>query len=293
MKPSKFDYQVPTTVEEALGLRAQYQAESAVLAGGQSLVPAMNFRLAAPKVLIDIGRIPQLAYIDDRGSEIAVGAMTRQRDLELSKAATRFSLLRETLTLVAHRVVRNRGTIGGSIAHGDMAAELPTLLVCLEGRVIARSTSGIRSIPASQLYQFHLTTNLRPDELVVEVIFPVPPSRSGWSFQEVSRRHGDYALAGVCSLLTVGDDGRIAKVAIACCGVASTPVRAHEAEVAITGALPDQRTLAEAAELARGVVTASDDPQASRDYRRDLVATLTRRTLSAAFDRLQAREASA
>lgn len=293
MKPSKFDYHVPANLEDAIALRAKYQAESAVLAGGQSLMPALNFRLANPSVLIDIARIPELVYVDDRGSEIAVGAMTRQRDLELSNAATRFTLLGETLALVAHRVVRNRGTVGGSIAHGDMAAELPTLLVALEGRVVARSSSGIRSIPASQLYKFHLTTSLRPDELLVEVIFPVPPPRSGWSFQEVTRRHGDYALAGVCSLLTLGDDGRVASAAIACCGVSSTPIRATEAEAAITGVVPDQQTLAEAAELTRGVVTAPDDPQASTGYRRDLVATLARRTLWAALERVKAGEVSA
>lgn len=287
MKPPLFEYFAPESVEEAVALRARHPASS-VLAGGQSLIPALNFRLAAPDAVIDLRRIDELARIEVRDGEVRVGAMTRQRDFELHDGAYDANpLIRETLRLVAHAVVRNRGTVGGSMAHADPAAELPALLRCLDGSVTVRGRVGERVISARDLFLFHLTTSLGPDEILTEVRLPALGPRTGWSFQEVARRHGDYALAGVCCTVTVSDRGRCTHASLAACGVAATPVRLEESERVLIDSSLEDDAVGEAARLSRDAVTAADDVQASVEFRRDLLRTLVRRSVGTAMRRIQ------
>ena len=285
MKPPLFDYVTPESVEEAVAARAG-EADSVLLAGGQSLLPTLNFRIANPALLIDIGRIEALRGIDVSATEITVRAMVRQREVELSATVHRANpLLREVLGNVAHTVVRNRGTLAGSIAHADAAAELPAMLLATEGVVEVQGPDGARTIAAGDLFKFHLTTSLAADEMITAVRIPVLAPGAGWSFKEFARRHGDYALAGICALVTLDDSGRCAKVRLAACGIASTAVRLGAAEEELAGGMLDEDAIARAAKLARGAVTAADDSQASTAYRRHLVDTLTRRTLMEAKGR--------
>ena len=284
MKPALFDYVAPQSVEEALEALASDEL-ARPLAGGQSLIPTLNFRIASPSKLVDLRRIGALNALAVEGDIIRVGAMTCQRDLECDEAVRRANpLIAEVLGNVAHIVIRNRGTVGGSIAHADAAAELPCMLLATGGSVVARRVGGERTIAAEDLFLFHMTTALEADELLTEVRVPTLPSHTGYAFQEVARRHGDYALAGVCALVTLRD-GVCTAVRLAACGVASRPTRLAEAETALRGAPPEGDALARAAEAARNYATAGDDRQASSEYRKDLVAALVRRTVTKAADR--------
>lgn len=288
MKPALFDYVAPRSVEEALEALASDEM-ARPLAGGQSLIPTMNFRIAAPSKLVDLARIDALKGHAIDGDVITVGAMTRQRDLERDTAVQRANpLIAEVLGNVAHIVIRNRGTVGGSVAHADAAAELPCMLVATGGSVVARRIGGERTIAADDLFQFHMTTALEADELLTEVRIPALPPSTGYAFQEVARRHGDYALAGVCALVTL-KDGVCTAVRLAACGVASKPTRLAAAEAALMGAAPEGDALEMAVEAARDAVTASDDRQASGEYRKDLAAALVRRTVTKAAGRARER----
>ena len=288
MKPALFAYAAPQSVEEALEVLASDEM-ARPLAGGQSLIPTMNFRIAAPSVLVDLRRIGALNGHAIEGDVIRVGAMTRQRDLERDSEVRRANpLIAEVLGNVAHIVIRNRGTVGGSIAHADAAAELPCMLVATGGAVVARRVGSERTITADDLFLFHMTTALEAGELLTEVRIPALPPHTGYAFQEVARRHGDYALAGVCALLTL-KDGACTAVRLAACGVASKPTRLAEAEAALLGAPPEGKALARAAEAARDYATAADDRQASADYRRDLASALVRRTVAKAAERARER----
>lgn len=278
MKPAPFEYVVPGTVQEAVQARGGYD-DTVVLAGGQSLVPTLNFRLANPDAVVDLRRVPGLAGVDVADGWVRVGAMTRQRDLELDDAAAAANpLLRETLRHVAHPVVRNRGTVGGSIAHADPAAELPCLLTALDGEVVVAGSGGERTVPVGELFEFIMTTSLAPDEIVTEVRFPVLPPATGWAFTEFARRHGDFALAGVAALVTYGDDGRATSCRAAACGVAFTPARLTELEAAVVGGAQPR----EAAAAASGVVT---DDGATGEYKKHLLAGLAERALTLAAQR--------
>ena len=288
MKPALFAYVAPQSVEEALELLASDDL-ARPLAGGQSLIPTMNFRIAAPSALVDLRRIGALSTHAVEGDVIRVGAMTRQRDLERDSEVRRANpLIAEVLGNVAHIVIRNRGTVGGSIAHADAAAELPCMLVATGGTVVARSVGGERTIDAEDFFLFHMTTALEAGELLTEVRIPTLPPRTGYAFQEVARRHGDYALAGVCALVTL-KDGVCSAVSLAACGVASKPTRLAETEAALLGAPPEGEALARAAEAARDYATAGEDRQASADYRRDLAVALVRRTVAKAAERARER----
>ena len=288
MKPALFDYVAPQSVEGALEALASDEM-ARPLAGGQSLIPTMNFRIAAPSKLVDLARIDALKGHAIEGDVIRVGAMTRQRDLERDAAVQRANpLIAEVLGNVAHIVIRNRGTVGGSIAHADAAAELPCMLVATGGSVVARRIGGERTIAADDLFLFHMTPALEADELLTEARIPALPSSTGYAFQEVARRHGDYALAGVCALVTL-KDGVCSAVRLAACGVASKPTRLVAAEDALQGAAPEGNALAGAAEAARAYSTSGDDRQASAEYRKDLVAALVRRTVTKAADRARER----
>ena len=288
MKPALFAYAAPQSVEEALEVLASDEM-ARPLAGGQSLIPTMNFRIAAPSTLVDLRRIGALNGHAVEGDVIRVGAMTRQRDLERDEAVRRANpLIAEVLGNVAHIVIRNRGTVGGSIAHADAAAELPCMLMATGGSVVARNLGGERTIEADDLFLFHMTTALQPDELLTEVRIPALPPSTGYAFQEVARRKGDYALAGVCALVTL-KDGVCSAVSLAACGIASKPMRLAEAEAALRGAAPEGEALARASEAVRDYATAADDRQASADYRKDLVAALVRRTVTKAANRARER----
>ena len=288
MKPALFEYVAPQSIEGALAALASDEM-ARPLAGGQSLIPTMNFRIAAPSRLVDIARIDALKRHAIEGDVIRVGAMTRQRDLERDGEVRRANpLVAEVLGNVAHIVIRNRGTVGGSIAHADAAAELPCMLVATGGSVVARSVGSERTIAAEDFFLFHMTTALEAGELLTEVRIPALPPRTGYAFQEVARRHGDYALAGVCALVTL-KDGVCAAVRLAACGVASKPTRLSEAEAALLGAPPEGEALTHAAEAARDYATAADDRQASADYRRDLASALVRRTVAKAAERARER----
>ena len=202
MKPASFDYHAPTTVDEALALLEANGPDSRLLAGGQSLVPMMNFRLAAPPVIVDLNRIPDLAYIEDHGDVVCIGAMTRQRAVESSAlVADKLPVLSAAIKLVGHLPTRSRGTIGGSIAHADPAAELPMVLQALDGAVVVRGPNGRRTIAASELFQDAMTTSIAADEILVEVRLPVMPAGAGYAVEEFARRHGDFAIAAVTAVI--------------------------------------------------------------------------------------------
>lgn len=283
MKPPKFEYVAAETVEEAVSTKASYDGEASVLAGGQSLVPMLNFRLARPAAVIDLNRIPGLTAIRTDSGSVRVGAMTRQRDLERDVRAVRACpIVSRALDHVAHPVIRNRGTVGGTIAHAEAAAEMPTTLTALGGSVRVAGVRGERTIPVDELYEFHLTTSLEPDELIVEVEFPALAADAGSSFMEVARRHGDYALVGVCAVVRIAPDETIRELRLAYAGIAETPVRAVAVEQALVGALPSDEVLAAGAEEGVAYVDAIDEEQATVAYRRELVRALTKRAVRVA-----------
>ena len=289
MKPPPFEYVLPHSIDEALEALAEKGSDARVLAGGQSLVPAMNFRLAAPAVLIDLNRLPELSYIREANGGLAIGAMTRQREVERSPAvASRAPLLHETMPWIAHVQIRNRGTIGGSVAHADPAAELPAVVLALGARLRARSRAAPegRWIPAAEFYHGLFATALQPDEILVEVAVPAPPPRTGWAFREIARRSGDYAMAGVAARVTVDADGRCSDARIALLSVGEGPILAGEAATALTGRVPTEEAIREVAEIA--AVREIDPPgdiHASATYRRHLAAVLVRQALGCASER--------
>ncbi len=288
MKPAPFRYAAPTTVPQALELLAQHGDEAKLLAGGQSLLPLMNFRLARPSVVIDINRIAELAGIQQDAGVLRVGATTRQAALARWAAdQPGWELLRAALGFVGHDAIRTRGTIGGNIAHADPASELPALLLCLDGSVLACGPRGEREVPARELFWGPLTTSIQPDELVTEVRFPSPGSGAGWGFEEVSRRHGDYALAGVAALVACDPDGRVLDSRLALFGVGDTPLRATDAEQALRGREPTRAAIDEAARLVGPALDPHADLHADADYRRSVAGVLAARALAGAVSRCE------
>ena len=284
MKPALFDYVAPETVEEAVAALAGDET-ARPLAGGQSLIPTMNFRLSTPGCLVDLRKIAALRGIAVEDGTIRVGAMTRHRELETHEGANRANpLIGEVLDNVAHIAIRNRGTVGGSIAHADSAAELPCLLVASGGTVSVEGPDGSREIAAGDLFRFHMTTTLAQTEILTEVRIPALPPATGYAFEEFARRRGDYALAGVCALLTMGN-GMCREARIAACGIGARPVRLAAAEDALRGRAVDDAARAEAGEAAKEYMTAPADMQASVAYRKDLLAALVRRTVATAAER--------
>jgi CO/xanthine dehydrogenase FAD-binding subunit len=285
MKPPLFDYHSPSSVDEALALLSTVDG-AMILAGGQSLIPAMNMRLANPSALIDIQRIPGLDAIRVDGGMIRVGAMVRHRSLELDDAAHRANpLIRETMAHVAHVPIRHRGTVVGSLCHADAAAEMPLLLVLTGGSVVARSPSGERVIPASDFFTFHMTTARQPDEMIVEARFGVLPQGAGHAFEEFTRRHGDYAIAAVGAILTKSSDGSVSDISLAACGISSTPKRLSASEAALKGRPLSTETLEKAARAAADAVTAEDDMHATAAYRKHLLGVLVKRAVQKAAQR--------
>ena len=286
MKPPKFDYFAPETLEEALDLMSRHGADARVLAGGQSLMPMLNFRLARPSVLVDLNRVPALAGIENGGGTLGIGAMTRQRDIEESAVVARAApLLHEATRHIAHLPIRTRGTIGGSIANADPAAEDPAVAAALDATMICRSTRGERRIAAAVFFRDVLTTALEADEILTAIEFPEPPrAGTGSAFAEISRREGDFALAGIAARITF-EGGKVSEARIAGCGIGPAPMRIAGAEAALLGSAADTAAVAAAA---RAVAEAADphgDVHASADYRRRLAGVMAARAIAAAARR--------
>ena len=292
MKPPSFEYFAPTTVEEAVSLLGEQPGEAKILAGGQSLVPLLNMRLARPAALIDLNRVAGLDYIREADGKLTIGAMTRQRAVERSELVQRLHpLLHEATRCIAHPQIRNRGTVGGSLAHADPAAEYPAVAVALDAELRAAGPNGSRSIKSSDFFTTYLTTVLQPDEVLTEIRLPRLPERSGWSFLEISRRHGDFALTGVAATVTLNGGGSCSAARIVLFGVAPTPLRAHEAEQLLAGEAPSDALFEQAGKLAREAIDEPlSDVHAPAQYRRHVAQVLTRRALAEAVGRAEGAE---
>jgi CO/xanthine dehydrogenase FAD-binding subunit len=292
MKPPRFHYCSPRILDEALGLLDQYGDDIKVLAGGQSFVPLLNMRLAAPAYIMDINHISELHYFETEPDYLAIGAIARQRQIERSLLVQeKHPLLVEVIKHIGHMQIRNRGTVVGSIAHADPAAELPALLTCLEGEVLAQSVRGERVIKAGDFFTGYLSTALEAGEMLTEVRFPWLAPQAGWSFIEFARRAGDYALVGAAAVLTPAPDDTCQSANLAYLGVAGSPVRARAVEQILTGTPLDAQTLETAAAAARDVVSEDmQDVHATVEYRRELASELTRRVLKQAWARRERQE---
>jgi CO/xanthine dehydrogenase FAD-binding subunit len=286
VKPARFDYHQPATIEEAIALLARYGGEAKLLAGGQSLMPLMNFRLARPAALIDLNAIAALAYIREVDGHIMFGAMTRQRTIEFSPTVRqRLPLLAEATALVGHLPIRTRGTIGGSLAHADPAAEYPAILMALDGTVVARGPRGERTLGAAELFESYLTTSLRPDELLAEVRLPAMLEGAGFAFEEFSRRHGDFAIVGIAAMLA-GQGERCASARLVTAGAGPVPTRLREAEEILEREGCSASAIEAASRRAAELVEPDTDIHASAAYRRNLTRVLTGRALRRAVARM-------
>jgi aerobic carbon-monoxide dehydrogenase medium subunit len=289
MKPPAFDYVRPRSLDEAVEVLARHGGDAKILAGGQSLVPLLNFRMLRPAVLIDINRVPGLdAVTEAADGSVRVGALTRHFTLETSRPlARRLPIVPCAMTHVAHLAIRNRGTIGGSLSHADPAAELPMLALLLDAEIAIRRVGGARVLAARDFLVGMLTTALQDDEIVTEINFPPLPLAAGWAFEEFAQRSGDFAICAVGAIIDVRD-GRVAEARIALMGVDETPVRATAAEQILVGRRPDPPLIKAAAASARAAVNPASDLRASADYRRHLVEALGEDVLAAACRRAEA-----
>ena len=284
MKPPPFEYHLPRTVPEAVALLSQLD-NAKVLAGGQSLMAMLNLRFVHPDHLIDINRIPELDAIEIHDRTLRIGAMTRQHRIEIDPEVQRTApILSEALRQVGHRQTRNRGTLGGSLCHLDPAAELPAVALLYDATIHLTGPSGERTVPMADFMAGYMTPALQSGELVTAVDFPLWPERHGYAFTEFSRRHGDFAIAGVACLLESGPDGRIVRAAIAVMGVESLPLRLTDAEAILTGMAGDGELYAKAAEHCLHL-NAIADVHAGEDYRRGVAAAMVRRALAIAYAR--------
>jgi len=277
VKPVDFDYHRPAAVPEAVALLARYGGEASLIAGGQSLMPMLAFRLARPAALIDVAGIPGLDRIEpspDGG--LRIGARVTQAALERTlRESGAQPLLAEAVRHVAHYQIRNRGTVGGSLAQADPAAELPAMAVACGGRVVIAGTGGERTVPAGDFVAGPMTTDLAEDEMIVALDLPTWPAGRRWGFAEFARRTGDFALAGIAAFADADDEGRLVDPVVAVFGATDRPMRLAAAEAALAGRRPDGPTVARAVAAARETVEPASDPRVPEDYRRALVATLT------------------
>jgi len=286
VKPPRFDYLAPTSLDEALALLAQHGEEAKILAGGQSLVPLLNFRLVRPAYLVDLNEIRGLDGIRADDGHLVIGAMTRQRAVETSALVhERCPLLAEAMPQIGHVQIRNRGTVGGSLAHADPAAELPAVVAALDGEIVLQSARGRRQLTAEQFFVGYLTTAADPTELVIEVKLPATPRRTGSAFLEVSRRHGDFALVGVAATLTLDEAGVCTACAVAVTGVGPTPAVARDAARALVGGKPSPQAIEDVSRRVSQALRPDSDLHASSDYRKDVAGVLTRRALTRAAER--------
>lgn len=291
MKPAAFDYHQASSVADALdALSGAADGDGKVIAGGQSLVPMLSMRLARPSVLVDINGLTELDYIRRDNGHLAIGAMTRARTVETSpEVRTSVRLLSEAMGFVGHVTIRNRGTIGGSAAHADPAAEVPAVLCALDAELGIAGPRGVRTVPARDFFHGFLTTALEPDELLIELRLPVLPAGTGCAVEELARRHGDFAIVAVFTTITVDGDGRCTDARIAIAGSNSTPVRAPDAEAALVGNHPTDDVIVAAARAMDSALFTTSDIHAPSEYRRQVAPVLARRALHRAASEAKAR----
>ena len=285
MKPAKFDYHSPQFRSEALDLLAEYGEDAKILAGGQSLMPLMNMRLVRPGVVVDINGIADLTQImPEQDGGLSVGALTRQRQVEQSSLVReRFPLLSEAVPNIGHFQIRNRGTVGGSLAHADPAAEIPALSLTLDAEFIVAKRGSERVVNAGDFFVTHLTTVLEPDEMLTQVRFPSPPRSWQWGFQEVCRRDGDFALVGAVAMLQLDASGVCQDSRITIFGAGGTPLRMSAAEAILQGSNVDADVRQQAAQAVSRALDPISDIHASAEYRKDVGGVMARRALEQAL----------
>jgi carbon-monoxide dehydrogenase medium subunit len=287
MKPAPFEYLAPDSLDAVLEVLARSNGDAKLLAGGQSLIPVMNFRLAQPTLLVDLNRLRELDYVRQEEGGLRIGAMTRQRTLERDPLVASLSpLLAETVPFIAHPQIRNRGTVGGSLAHADPAAELPAVAVALDARFRLQRSTGERWVEAREFFCGLFATVLEPDEMLVEVALPASPPRTGWAFLEVARRHGDYAQVGVAARVTLDEAGKCRQARLVYLSVGDGPVEAPGAAGLLAGTDGGEEAIAAASEkAARDEMDPTGDIHASSDFKRHLARVVTGRALRRAFAR--------
>lgn len=290
--PGSFDYVVANSVTEAIALLEQHGDEAKILAGGQSLIPILRFRLAGPSVLIDINHIPDLEYIQESDGTLHIGALTREAELDASALIrSRYPILLDTSSVVADPVVRNWATVGGNLAHADPANDHPATMLVLRAQIVAVGPGGQRLIPIDEFFaDSSFETTLHPNELLQEIRVPAPAARSGSAYIKLERKVGDYAIAGVAASVTLDDSGNVVRAGIALTNVGPTPLRARDAEQALLGKALDDASIHQAAELAAAAAQPSSDSRGSADYKRAMVRTLTVRALRKAQGRITGEE---
>jgi CO/xanthine dehydrogenase FAD-binding subunit len=287
MKPPRFEYFSPDSLGEAMSLLERYAGDGRVLAGGQSLMPLLNMRLARPAALVDINKIVELGTTQPWDGGVSIGAIVRQRALQREPLITqRFPIVLEIAPHIGHQQIRSRGTICGSIAHADPAAELPALAVAMAAEMVATGPRGVRTIAAADFYRGYLTTALDTAEILTEIRIPVPPPEMAWSFIEVSRRHGDFALVGIIAGLSV-DRGTIKEARLVHFGVGPNPKRASQSERMLVGTSPGEDVFRAAGEASGRSIEPENDVHATAEYRRSVAGALTRRALNRAWLKLQ------
>jgi carbon-monoxide dehydrogenase medium subunit len=287
MIPASFDYHAPKTLDEAIALLGRLGDTAKILAGGQSLIPAMRFRLAAPDTLVDISRIRDLAYVEERGDHLAIGAMTREYALEASPVvAASYPLLLDTARVIADPLVRNKATVGGNLAHADPANDHPATMLAYGARVVARGAKGTRTIAIDDLFVGLFETSLAPGEILTEIQIPKPAKGAGGAYLKLERKVGDYAVAAVAVQLELAG-AAIKTVRIGLTNVSPVPMRAKAAEAALAGKQPTDDVLEAAGKAAAAECNPSADLRGQVDYKRDLVRVLTKRAVRHAIERAQ------
>jgi len=283
MKLPPLEYACPATLSEAIALLAAHDGDAKAIAGGQSLMPMLAFRMAAPTLLVDLRKLPELKEIRITADGVGLGAMVRWRDIEDDeRLASAHPLLQAAVAHVAHYQIRNRGTIGGSVAHADPAAEIPGIVVTCEARIAVTGKSGAREIAAAEFFLGPMMTVLAPDEIITEIRFPAWPVRRRWGFEEFSRRRGDFALAGAAVFYDQDAGGKASNVHVGVIGVGDRPRRLPEVEAVLNGRAVDAATIERAAEITSATVDAQDDIHAGAAYRRSLAGTMVERALTRA-----------
>jgi aerobic carbon-monoxide dehydrogenase medium subunit len=286
MIPPKFEYFAPTTLHEALSLLRRYGTEAKLLSGGQSLIPLMKLRLASPSYLIDLNRLPGLAYIEEDDGYLRIGAMTREADLESSALIrSKYPILLDTTRFIADPLVRNLATVGGNLAHADPANDHPAAMLALQAEVVATGLDGMRTIPAAEFFTGFFTTALTPEEILTEIRIPIPPATSAGSYVKLERKVGDFAVVGVAAQVSIGEVGVGERVGIGLTNVDATPLQAKAAEDCLRGTRLDADAIRHAAQLAAEAAQPEADLRGSSDYKRDMVRVLTIRALTHAVER--------
>lgn len=286
MIPGKFAYHAPASVPEAIALLGEYGEDAKVLAGGQSLIPLMRFRLAQPGHLVDINRIEGLSYVRADDDGLRIGALAREADLEAEPAIARaYPLLADAIAVIADPLVRNLATVCGNIAHADPANDHPAVMLAYRAEVVAEGPNGRRTIPIDDFFVDTFVTTLAPDEVLVELRIPAPTPGSGGAYQKLERKVGDYAIAGVAVQLVLDNDGRVSQAGIALTNVGPMPIRANEAEGALVGRQANEQSFTEAADLAAAAADPVSDLRGPADYKRAVTRTLTLRALRTSLQR--------